>query len=137
MDAAISRQPSEIAERVRERIDVNRIGDVLVLQTGTNGTPDPVGFRDFLLTLADFDLVVVMTVRSEVPWMDQSNAIIERSAAGVSNVAVADWAHETVGNPQYLYKDGTHLTLKGQRAYAQLIMSTLREAEAQSTGADG
>ena len=136
VDAAISRASYEVAERVRERITVNRMGDVLVLQTGTNGPPDAEGFRDFLGSLNDLDVVVVVTVRSEVPWMDQSNAIIERAAASAGNVVVADWARATVGNPQYLYADGTHLTPQGQRAYARLVKSALKEADAKGIGSD-
>ena len=134
VDAAISRQPWEIAERVRDRIKVDRLGDVLVLQTGTNGPPDPKGFDDFLGSLHDLDLVVVTTVRSEVPWMDQSNAIIARSAQGKGNVVVADWARASVGHPQYLYKDGTHLTPSGQRAYTRLIWDTIHQAERDGLG---
>jgi hypothetical protein len=136
VDAAVSRQPVEIANRVRERIRVQRIGDVLVFQTGTNGPPDAEGLDDFLSSLHDLDAVVLMTVRSEVPWMDQSNAIIERAAGGHPNVVVADWARASVGHPQYLYKDGTHLTPSGQRAYVQLIWTTLRQAQANGVGAD-
>jgi peptidoglycan/LPS O-acetylase OafA/YrhL len=134
VDAAISRQPWEIAERVRDRIKVDRLGDVLVLQTGTNGPPDPQGFDDFLGSLRDVDLVVVTTVRSQVPWMDQSNTIISRSAQGKDNVVVADWARASVGHPQYLYKDGTHLTPSGQRAYSKLIWDTVRQAEQDGLG---
>jgi peptidoglycan/LPS O-acetylase OafA/YrhL len=136
VDAAISRQPAEIAERVRERIKLERIGDVLILQTGTNGPPDPTGLDDFLASLHKLDLVVVTTVRSEVPWMDQSNAIIERAAAGKDNVVVADWARESVGHRQYLYGDGTHLTPSGQRAYARLLWNTIEQAQRDGLGDD-
>ena len=136
VDAAVSRQSWEIAERVRERITVNRMGDILVLQTGTNGPPDAEGFRDFLSSLGELDLVVVVTVRSEVPWMDQSNAIIERTAAGVENVVVADWARATIGNPQFLYADGTHLTPRGEQAYVHVIKDALMEADAKGIGDD-
>jgi hypothetical protein len=136
IDATISRLPVEVAERVRERVDVDRMGDVLIVQTGTNGPPDSEGFRNFLASLDDLDLVVVMTVRSEVPWMEQSNAIIERAASGAKNVVVADWAQATVGHPQYLYKDGTHLTVRGQQAYARLIVDAMKEADAKGVGND-
>jgi peptidoglycan/LPS O-acetylase OafA/YrhL len=136
VDAAVGRQPVEIANRVRERIRLQRIGDVLILQTGTNGPPDAEGLEEFLSSLRKLDAVVVLTVRSEVPWMDQSNAIIERAAAGQHTVVVADWPRTSVGHPQYLYKDGTHLTPIGQRAYAHIIWTALREAQAEGLGAD-
>ncbi|MCZ3388318.1 MAG: acyltransferase [Actinomycetia bacterium] len=129
VDAAISRQPVEIANRVRERIKVDRLADVLILQTGTNGPPDPQGFPDFLKELADLDLVVVPTVRSQVPWMDESNETIRRAAAGRENVVVADWARASVGHPEYLEADGTHLTPRGQEAYARLILEALRQPQ--------
>lgn len=137
VDAAVSRQSGEIAERVRERIELGRMGDVLVLQTGTNGPPDPEAFPEFLNTLGDLDLVVVMTVRSQVPWMDQSNSIITRAAEGRSNVVVADWAKTSVGHPPFLYDDGTHLTPRGRQAYTKLIWSTIREAQRDGLGESG
>jgi hypothetical protein len=129
VDAAIGRQPVEIADRVRERIKVDRLADILILQTGTNGPPDPQGFPDFLQDLAFLDRVVVTTVRSQVPWMDESNDTIRRAAAGRDNVVVADWARASVGHPEYLEADGTHLTPRGQEAYARLILEALRQPE--------
>jgi len=129
VDAAIGRQPVEIANRVRERIAVDRLADILILQTGTNGPPDPQGFPDFLQSLAALDRVVVTTVRSQVPWMDQSNDTIRRAAAGRQNVMVADWARASVGHPEYFEADGTHLTPRGQEAYARLILEALQEPE--------
>jgi peptidoglycan/LPS O-acetylase OafA/YrhL len=128
VDGAIGRQPVDIANRVRERIKFGRIGDVLVIQTGTNGPPDPQGFPDFLRSLSDLDLVVVTSVRSEVPWMDRSNVVIEKAVAESNNAVLADWARTTVGNSQYLYPDGTHLTPRGQMAYVRLIKQEMRAA---------
>ena len=129
VDAAIGRQPVAIANRVRERIKVDRLADILILQTGTNGPPDTQGFPDFLKELADLDRVVVTTVRSQVPWMDDSNDTIRRAAAGRANVVVADWARASVGHPEYLEADGTHLTPRGQEAYARLILEALRQPQ--------
>jgi hypothetical protein len=129
VDAAIGRQPIEIADRIRERIKVNRLADILILQTGTNGPPDPQGFPDFLKGLAELDRVVVTTVRSQVPWMDESNETIRGAASGRDNVVVADWARASVGHPEYLESDGTHLTPRGQAAYARLILEALRQPE--------
>lgn len=129
VDAAIGRQPFQIADRVRERIDVDRLADILILQTGTNGPPDPQGFPDFLQRLADLDRVVVTTVRSQVPWMDESNDIIRSAAAARDNVVVADWARASVGHPEYLEADGTHMTPRGQAVYARLILDALRQPQ--------
>lgn len=129
VDAAISRQPVEIANRIRDRIKVDRLANILILQTGTNGPPDPQGFPDFLKELADLDRVVVLTVRSQVPWMDESNETIRRAATGRENVVIADWARASVGHSEYLEADGTHLTPRGQEAYARLIVEALRQPQ--------
>jgi peptidoglycan/LPS O-acetylase OafA/YrhL len=129
VDAAIGRQPVDIANRVRERIRLDRLADVLILQTGTNGPPDPQGFPDFLNSLADLNQIVVITVRSQVPWMDESNETIRRAAAGVDNVVVADWARESAGHREYFEPDGTHLTPRGQQAYARLLLQSLQQPE--------
>lgn len=127
VDAAIGRQSVEIANRVRERIKFGRLADVLILQTGTNSPPDPQGFPNFLTSLADLNQVVVITVRSQVPWMDESNDIIRRAAAGRANVVVADWARESAGRTEYFEPDGTHLTPRGQQAYARVVLQSLQQ----------
>ncbi len=129
VDAAVGRQPVDIANRVRERIKFDRLADVLILQTGTNGTPDPQGFPDFLEGLGDLERVVVPTVRSQVPWMGQSNDTIRAAAARLDNVVVADWARESAGHRDYFEADGTHLTPRGQQAYARLILRALQQPE--------
>jgi len=61
--------------------------------------------------------------------MDESNDTIRRAAAGRENVVVADWARASVGHPEYLEADGTHLTPRGQEAYTRLILEALRRPQ--------
>jgi hypothetical protein len=68
---------------------------------------------------------VLLNVRSTVPWMDQSNRVIDTAARDLSNVVVADWAATSAGHGEYFEADGTHLTERGRAAYARLIRQSL------------
>ena len=80
VDAEISRQPYDTLSRIRERLSADAMADVLVIQTGTNGVPVEEDLRSVLEKLHELDRVVLVNVRSPVPWMDQSNRILESAA---------------------------------------------------------
>lgn len=126
IDAAISRQPDDIVDRVRERIRADALGPVVVIQTGTNGIPSAAELRELLIDLRDRDRVVLLNVRSTVPWMEQSNRAIDTAARGLDHVVVADWAAASAGHGEYFEADGTHLTERGRSAYARLILQSLQ-----------
>jgi peptidoglycan/LPS O-acetylase OafA/YrhL len=126
VDAEISRQPYDTLARIRERFRADAMADVLVIQTGTNGVPVEDDLRSVLDKLHELDRVVLVNVRSPVPWMDQSNRILESAARGFDNVVVADWAGASAGEESYFVFDGTHLTPKGTAAYARVVREALR-----------
>lgn len=126
VDAAISRQPEDIIDRVRERMRADAIGRVVIMQIGTNGIPPAAELRDLLVELGDRDRVVLVNVQSPVSWMDQSNRAIDAAAQGLDHVTVADWAAEARGHGEYFEADGTHLTDLGRSAYVGLIETSLQ-----------
>jgi len=125
VDAEVSRQPYDTISRIRERLRADVMADVLVIQTGTNGVPVEADMRSLLEKLHEVDRVVLVNVRSPVPWMDESNRILEAAARGFDNVVVADWASASAGEESYFAFDGTHLTPKGTAAYARVVREAL------------
>lgn len=66
-------------------------------------------------------------LREYAPAINQRIAeIAERETAAGRTMLVADWATASAGHPEYFVSDHVHLTDAGQRAYAELIVSTVR-----------
>jgi peptidoglycan/LPS O-acetylase OafA/YrhL/lysophospholipase L1-like esterase len=128
IDAGVSRQPDEAIHRVVERRRADALGDIVILATGTNGIPSYSKLSQLLTTLRQADLVVLVNVRSPVPWMEQSNAVLARAARERENVTLVDWASMSRGHGEYFVADGTHLTEQGAAAYANAIRAAVAPA---------
>jgi peptidoglycan/LPS O-acetylase OafA/YrhL len=126
IDAAISRQPADIIDRVYQRLRAGQLANVVILQIGTNGIPSAADLNNLYRRLHDRDRIVVVNVKSPVPWMDQSNRALETSVTGVDNVVIADWANAGAGHREYFAPDGTHLTTRGIAAYVRTIEDALQ-----------
>lgn len=127
IDASVSRQPSDLIDRIEERRRAGALADVLVIHTGTNGLPVTPDLRALLMQLDDLTRIVLVNVRSPVPWAAQSNEILQVASRELDNVVIADWAAASSGRRDYFESDGTHLTPKGAAAFAQTIVDALRE----------
>ena len=127
IDAAISRQPYDLIARVKERKRLGLLAPVLVIHTGTNGIPVASDLRALLTSLHDERRIVLINVHSPVPWAKQSNQALATAAKGLPNVVIADWADLSDGQRGYFYPDGTHLTPRGQVAFARMIAEAIKE----------
>jgi peptidoglycan/LPS O-acetylase OafA/YrhL len=121
VDAAVSRQPGEIEQRLEAYRDAGRLPPVVVVQTGENGPLH----RDDLLALKQVlrgvPRVVLVTVRSpQARWADDTNAKLMELRAGWPQMTVADW-HGASGRSSLLYDDGTHPNDAGARVYARVV----------------
>jgi peptidoglycan/LPS O-acetylase OafA/YrhL len=127
IDATISRQPYELIDRVKERERLGLLASVLVIHTGTNGIPVAADLHDLLVGLQDERRIVLVNVHAPVPWAEQSNRALANAAKGLPNVVIADWADASAGQRNFFYPDGTHLTPRGQAAFAHLIAQAIKE----------
>lgn len=128
VDAAISRQPSEVFDRVLERRDAGQLSDVVIVQAGTNGEITQDGLRAFLTSLSDRRRVVLLTTSasSAEPWQAASDEAIYAVAPEFPNVRLADWAVASEGHGDYFVYDGVHLDDAGIVAYRELIKAALQ-----------
>jgi hypothetical protein len=126
IDAAVSRQPEEIAERIRTRRDERRLGPDVVIHMGTNGIVQEEDLKPILEELADRNRVVVVNVRVPRVWMKPTNKMIETLVTQYPNVRLADWNAVSKGKKGYFAPDGVHLTKTGAKAFGNLINDTLR-----------
>ena len=126
IDAAVSRQPEEIAERIRTRRDERRLGPDVVIHMGTNGIVQEEDLKPILEELSDRNRVVVVNVRVPRVWMKPTNAMIGSLVSQYPNARLADWNAVSKGKKGYFAPDGVHLTKKGAEVFGNLVNETLR-----------
>ena len=121
IDAKVSRSPEAISERILERHTEKRLGQVVVIHMGTNGTMRDDVLRKTLEGLADRNRIVVVNVRVPRSWMKPNNKVIAETVLDFPNVRLVDWAVESKGKKKYFSPDGVHLTKSGAKSFADLI----------------
>lgn len=126
IDAAVSRQPEEIAERIRARRDERRLGPDVVIHMGTNGIVQEEDLKPILEELRDRNRVVVVNVRVPRVWMKPTNEMIGSLVGQYPNVRLADWNAVSKGKKGYFAPDGVHLTKTGAEVFGNLVNETLR-----------
>ena len=126
IDAAVSRQPEVIAERIRARRDERRLGPDVVIHMGTNGIVQEEDLKPILEELRDRNRVVVVNVRVPRVWMKPTNEMISSLVTQYPNVRLADWNAASKGKKGYFAPDGVHLTKTGAEVFGKLVNDALR-----------
>ena len=125
IDAAVSRQPWEISQRIELRRREHRLGSDVVIHMGTNGLVREQDLRPILSQLRDRRRVVLVNVSVPRVWMDGSNSTIAGLAKEFPNVRIANWRTTSKGHRGYFVPDGVHLTPAGGKVFAQIIRTAL------------
>ena len=125
VDAAVGRQPSEIAKRIRIRRAEDRLSADVVIHMGTNGLVSQKDLEPILNQLRDRRRVVVVNVQVPRVWMKATNKMISKVIKHYPNVRLANWSATSKGKRKYFAPDGVHLTPKGGRAFAKIIEDAL------------
>ncbi len=126
IDAAVSRQPRVIAERISTRRDERRLGPNVVIHMGTNGIVQENDLKPILEQLRDRNRVVVVNVQVPRVWMKPTNKTIAKLVKQFPNVRLADWNSVSKGHKNYFAPDGVHLTKTGAEIFGNLINDKLR-----------
>jgi hypothetical protein len=125
VDAAISRQPSDLIARLEGYRKAGALPDRVVVQMGENGPVWSSDVRRLRAALADVPRVVLVNVRVPRSWESQVNTTLEQAVTGWPGARLVDW-HGASHAAGLLYGDGTHPDPKGQRLYARLIARSIR-----------
>ena len=126
IDAAVGRQPWEIAQRIKIRRAQRRLADYVVIHMGTNGLVTRRDLAPILNQLRDRKRVVVVNVQVPRVWMKQTNAMIESIVPDYPNVRLASWRDASAGHSSYFTPDGVHLTFNGGKVFAKIIEQALK-----------
>ena len=127
VNAAVSRNGEGVADVVGQMRAAGQIGDVVVIQAGTNG---PVALETYqrimsFLPPEDVPQVLFLTVSAPRGYIADNNAIIRSLELSYTNVHIADW--EATAPTLPLCGDDVHVSCGGgaAQAYANLIFTAL------------
>jgi lysophospholipase L1-like esterase len=120
VNAGIARQSTEAFSVVRSAHAAGRLGRVVVIHTGTNGTVVKKDLRRTIKRLAD-RRVVVVNVHVPRPWQNSNNRIIAKVVRNQPNAVLVKWRKAAKRNPQWFASDNIHLTPAGAAGFARLV----------------
>lgn len=128
VNAARSRQGTNMAELMETLRAENALGRIVIIQTGTNGPVNDATFDRIMAALpAELTpMVVFMTVRAPRGWIADNNARIRSLPSRYPNVVVLDWEAASAAILDQLSGDGFHLKTGGAKQfYANLIFDAI------------
>ena len=131
VDALKGRQGPDMAALVETMRANNLLGDVVVIQIGTNGSISSDDLNRIMAQLPPnlTSKVVFLTVHVPKKWQDGNNLLILDLPAHYSNVTVVDWNFASMGTN--LCSDGTHIACGGGAAqyYTNLIFDAIGRSD--------
>ncbi len=122
VDGQVSRQFGAGIDLVRADRAAGSLGNVLVVELGTNGTVTASDFDAMMQAAAGVRRVVFVNVDVPRAWAAADDAVLADGVARYPGIArLADWNALAGGHPEWFTADGVHLTPPGAQALAVLI----------------
>ena len=110
----------------------DQLGDVVVVHIGNNGPFGAEKFQEMMQVLARVRKVLV--VNTVVPHHGVNNPVVVPNNSMLAervrrypNAVLVDWHAASDGYPEFVERDGIHLTLQGAQAYADLTAGYLAD----------
>jgi hypothetical protein len=126
VDAAESRQFSAGVAEIEARKNAGTLGQIVIVQLGTNGLIDPGDFDHMMQLLADRQKVVLINAKVPRAWEQQVNDTLAAGATKYKkNTVLLDWHGYGGAHPEFFYDDGIHLRPEGAVAYADFVAKSL------------
>lgn len=125
VDAAVGRQVSQAITLLQQLGAARRLGPVVVIHLGNNGTFSAQQFKTIMSLLANERRVVIVNDKVPRPWEIQNNKVLASEAEQYSNVVLVDLYAASAQHPEYFWNDGIHLRPEGAQVYADLIAAAV------------
>jgi hypothetical protein len=125
VDAAESRQFSTGVDLLQSYRDAGKLGDVVVVQLGTNGPVPPEEFDRLMGALSRVQKVLVVNLKVPRWWEAEVNQVLADGVKRYKNAVLVDWHSLAEDRPELFWDDGYHLNPQGQAFYAQVIAQHL------------
>jgi hypothetical protein len=117
IDGMVSRQFETGIGVVQADRAAGTLGNVLIVELGTNGTVTPADFDAMMQAASGVERVVFVNVDVPRAWEAEDNAVLAAGVARYPGVAVlADWYTLSSGHPEWFTPDQVHLEPAGAQA---------------------
>ena len=126
IDAEVGRQASTVIDILRERQATGRLGEVVVIDIGNNGTLNAEQFDEMMWVLKGVHKVVFVNVKVPRTWEQPNNVVLAEGVWRYPNTVLVDWHAASANRPDFFVDDGYHLQTEGQQVYADLIAAQTR-----------
>jgi len=126
IDAAVGRQVSTSINILRAHRTAGRLGTVVVVHLGDNGTFTAKQFDEIMQVLAGVRRVVFVNVKVPRPWESSDNTVLADGVKRYPNTMLVDWRAASANRPEILWIDGIHLRSEGAQIYADLIAAAIQ-----------
>lgn len=127
IDAEIGRQLVDSEEVFKKLSQENKLGDVVVVSLGTNGSFSSKDIDVIMSYLKDRQVYFVNTM-VERPWQKTVNDELIQTAKRYRNAHVIDWKSYSANHPEWFDVDNVHLVPEGAQAFSTLIAKEILES---------
>ncbi|MEH6937324.1 acyltransferase family protein [Bacillus sp. JJ664] len=124
-ETKIGRQFAEAPEIIQQLQKSNSLGDVVIIELGTNGAFTK---KQMISVIKSLDNRKIIFVNTRVPrqWESIVNKTLkEVSSKYPKNTKVVDWYKASANHDSYFSSDGVHLKPEGAKIYASLIKNAI------------
>lgn len=120
IDADVGRQLMDSEPVFKKAEEDKKIGDVVLIVLGTNGSFSSSDIDNIMDKLGDKPVFFVDTMVQK-PWQKAVNDELDKTAKRFKNAHVIDWKEYSTGKTNWFESDGVHLTPEGAENFANLV----------------
>jgi len=121
-DAKVSRTDYELNGLLKSLKNRGLLGDVLIINLGTNGECNSSCKSVYMKTIGDR---LVFWVNATNPDFRNFNSNLNNLSNKYQNIHVVDWVSRAKGHREYLVADRIHLTGSGMKAYSKTVYDAI------------
>lgn len=125
IDAQLGRQMYQAPDHISELQEEDKLGKIVMLELGTNGSFTEKQLRKTLDSLERTEKILLVNTRVPKPWEREVNETLKKVGESYPNTKLIDWHLLSSGHEDYFYPDGVHLTQSGVEAYGKILFEAL------------
>ncbi|SDX76213.1 acyltransferase family protein [Paenibacillus sp. CF384] len=125
VDGKVGRQMSEADEVVLELKEMNRLGQTVIIELGTNGSFTEKQLNTLLTAIGSEHKVILVNTRVPRKWQDVVNGMLAETVTKTPGISLIDWYSASKGQDGFFSTDGVHLKKNGAQFFAQLLVDAL------------
>lgn len=126
VDGKVGRQMAHASEVIDAFIQSGRLGDIVILELGTNGSFKPKVLNALLDAIGSERRIMLINTRVPREWQDDVNKTLAEAAEKYDNVSLIDWYSASKDKEQLFNKDGVHLGKEGAIYFAEMIAKAIK-----------